>query len=142
MVTRGMAAIASSASRKWAPTERASSGPPNSEMSAPAAKMRSPPVTTTAPGGSRVSSAAASLGQQSLRLQEGAVVRDRGPQLGRALARRRDSAQDRRPPLAHVGVEVEREVEVALQLLHARAVGLVDDEEIGDLEQTRLHGLH
>ena len=31
---------------------RASSGPPNSEMSAPAAKIRSPPVTTTAPGGS------------------------------------------------------------------------------------------
>ena len=37
---------------------RASSGPPNSLMSAPAAKMRSPPVTTTAPGGSAVSASA------------------------------------------------------------------------------------
>ena len=34
--------------------ERASSGPPNSVMSAPAAKIRSPPVTTTAPGRSVV----------------------------------------------------------------------------------------
>ena len=33
-----------------APISAASSGPPNSEISAPAAKMRSPPVTTTAPG--------------------------------------------------------------------------------------------
>ena len=33
-------------------TRRLVGGPPNSEMSAPAAKTRSPPVTTTAPGGS------------------------------------------------------------------------------------------
>src|SRR5438552_2874683 len=38
----------------------ASSGPPNSEMSAPAAKILSPPVTTTAPGGSAVRPRAAS----------------------------------------------------------------------------------
>ena len=38
------------------PIDSASDGPPNSEMSAPAAKIRSPPVTTTAPGGSSVRS--------------------------------------------------------------------------------------
>src|SRR4051812_30050181 len=37
---------------------RPSSGPPNSLMSAPAAKMRSPPVTTTAPGRSAASASA------------------------------------------------------------------------------------
>ena len=38
------------------PTTAASSGPPNSPMSAPAANIRSEPVTTTAPGGSSVRS--------------------------------------------------------------------------------------
>jgi hypothetical protein len=55
-----MAAIASSASWMLAPIEVASVAPPNSEMSAPAAKIRSPPVTTTAPGGSSVRARAAS----------------------------------------------------------------------------------
>src|SRR5215211_2161385 len=49
---RGMAATASSAPWMAAVIGPASSAVPNSEMSAPAAKMRSPPVITTAPGGS------------------------------------------------------------------------------------------
>src|SRR5437764_4932697 len=65
MVARGMAAIASNESRNWPPTVRASSGPPNSLMSAPAAKMRSPPQTTTAPGGSDVSDSAAAASCRS-----------------------------------------------------------------------------
>ena len=43
----------------------ASSWPPNSEMSAPAAKTRSPPVITTAPGRSAASSSAASCSSRS-----------------------------------------------------------------------------
>src|SRR5947209_6264316 len=56
-----MAATASNASRNWPLMRAASSGPPNSEMSAPAAKILSPPVTTTAPGGSAVNPRAASV---------------------------------------------------------------------------------
>src|SRR5438128_161792 len=48
MTGRGIAAIASNASRNDCSIARASSGPPNSEMSAPAANAFSPPVTTTA----------------------------------------------------------------------------------------------
>ena len=58
MTIRGIAAIASSVATKWPPMTAASWGPPNSEMSAPAAKIRSPPVTTTAPGGSACRSSA------------------------------------------------------------------------------------
>ena len=48
MTGRGIAATASSASRKLRATVRASSGPPNSSMSAPAASAFSLPHTTTA----------------------------------------------------------------------------------------------
>src|SRR3954468_9980041 len=56
MTMRGIAAMASSA--PWIATVigPASSAPPNSEMSAPAAKIFSPPVITTAPGGDAPSS--------------------------------------------------------------------------------------
>ena len=57
------------ASRNRPPMLRASSGPANSLMSAPAAKIRSPPVTTTAPG----------------RLSFRAL--DRGPELAQHLRR-------------------------------------------------------
>src|SRR5947209_3910327 len=56
---RGISARARSVSWMATVMPRASSGPPNSLMSAPAAKMRSPPVTTTAPGGSAASASAA-----------------------------------------------------------------------------------
>src|SRR5690606_9770969 len=61
IVARGMSATALRARRKCCPrasaslremTRLGSSGARNSEISAPAAKIRSPPVTTTAPGGS------------------------------------------------------------------------------------------
>src|SRR5581483_11697436 len=60
IVTLGMAAMVSNARRNTAPMRTASSGPPNWAMSAPAAKTRSPPHTTTAPGGSLTSDSAAS----------------------------------------------------------------------------------
>ena len=58
--------MASSAPWKSAVIGPASSAPPNSEMSAPAAKIRSPPVTTTAPGrvGGQLDAASRQLGQQ------------------------------------------------------------------------------
>ena len=61
MVARGMSATALSARRNSCPicsasarvmTSVGASADRNSEISAPAAKIRSPPVTTTAPGGS------------------------------------------------------------------------------------------
>src|SRR3982074_219545 len=58
MVTLGRAASPSRARRNRPPISAALSGPANSSMSAPAAKMRSPPHTTTAPGGSASSSPA------------------------------------------------------------------------------------
>src|ERR1039458_4048823 len=54
MVMRGIAASASNAARNWRPMAIASAGPANSVMSAPAAKILSPPHTTTAPGGSSI----------------------------------------------------------------------------------------
>ena len=60
-----MAATASSAPWKPAVIAPASSAPVNSEMSAPAAKIRSPPVTTTAPGGSALNASAASFSSAS-----------------------------------------------------------------------------
>src|SRR3954447_19916605 len=60
IVARGISATAFNANRNRCPMRSASSGPPNSEMSAPAANTRSPPVTTTAPGGLSVSVRAAS----------------------------------------------------------------------------------
>src|SRR5215471_11992416 len=65
MTKRGNAASVFSAPWIVVPMTRASSGPPNSLMSAPAAKMRSPPVTTTAPGRS---AASASAWARSLRI--------------------------------------------------------------------------
>src|SRR5581483_10632156 len=60
IVTLGMAAMVSNARRNTAPMRTASSGPPNWAMSAPAANTRSPPHTTTAPGGSFTRASAAS----------------------------------------------------------------------------------
>src|SRR5688500_14111544 len=58
IVIRGIAAHVLSVVKNWPPI---SCGSPcwNSVMSAPAAKMRSPPVSTTAPGGSEVNDSAA-----------------------------------------------------------------------------------
>src|SRR4029453_15676255 len=50
------------------------SGPPNSEMSAPAAKIRSPPVTTTAPGGSSVRATATASSCASNPLDKGLTL--------------------------------------------------------------------
>src|SRR5436189_221400 len=104
-------------------------------MSAPAANTRSPPVTTTAPGGSRVRSAAA------VALEVGAVARDGVPEVVGALAGRRDRAHDRWSPPAQVR-HVEHRHKVALGLLDAGTVGLVDHEHVGHLEQPGLVGLY
>ena len=69
-------------------------------------------------------------------------ARDRVPQLVDAVARRRDRADDRRPP--------RRARRRARACLRDRArssaapgpVGLVHDEDVGDLEQPGLRGLH
>src|SRR3954447_20035974 len=69
MTMRGIAAIASSA--PWIATviRPASSAPPNSEMSAPAAKIFSPPVITTAPGGDAPSSTPISWSRRTTPLE-------------------------------------------------------------------------
>ncbi len=64
-------------------------------------------------------------------------VADRRPQLVDALAGRRGGGDHRRPPVAGVG-EVEHALEVAAGVVDARAVGLVDDEDVGDLEEPGL----
>ena len=53
----------------------------------------------------------------------------------------RGGGHHRRPPARRRG-EVEHALEVAAGVVGARAVGLVDDEDVGDLEQARLVGLH
>ena len=60
---------ATAASERWNSPPRClpSSGPPNSEMSAPAAKIFGPPVTTTAPGGMARRSVAISSSSVSTR---------------------------------------------------------------------------
>src|SRR5690606_16524175 len=39
------------------------------------------------------------------------------------------------------GTQVQRHLDLASELLRARAVGLVDDKEVGDLHETGLHRL-
>src|SRR5581483_7889202 len=49
-----------------------------------------------------------------------------------------DGADDRRSPTVGVGAQVEREGNVALELIGERLIGLVDDENVGDFEQPGL----
>ena len=52
------------------------------------------------------------------------------------VARRRHRVHDRRPPVAQLG-EVEHQLEVPPGLAGTGPVGLVDDEQVGDLQQAR-----
>ncbi len=74
-------------------------------------------------------------------VEERAVPLDLGPELGDALALERADADDRRLPVAGRR-QGERVLELGHQLVGARAIGLGDGEDVGDLHQARLDRLH
>ncbi len=73
----------------------------------------------------------------------GAKLRDRRDQLADASAGRRHRLQHRRPPLAG-GVAVQRQVRLnrGHQPVRAFTIGLVDDEDVGNLHDPGLQRLH
>src|SRR5882724_7006943 len=85
---------------------------------------------------------------RALALGNDARALERRDELRRALARRRDGAQEgRRGPRRLAGPgrplgDLEHRREVAQREVGALAVALVDDEDVGDLEQPRLERLH
>ena len=72
-----------------------------------------------------------------------AVGEHRIPEVGHSLTGRGDGRNDRRAPsiVGKIG-QIEHLHEIATRLLDALAVGLVDDEDVGDLHQAGLVGLH
>ena len=69
------------------------------------------------------------------------MARHRRPELRHALGGGGRRVDDLGPPGAGPR-QVEHLLEVAPGLAHARPVGLVDDEDVGDLEEAGLVGLH
>ena len=68
---------------------------------------------------------------------------DRLDQLGHARAGRRLGLQDRRPPLAGaVGLQRQIRLDGRHQAVGAFAIGLVHDEDVGDLHDAGLERLH
>ncbi len=71
------------------------------------------------------------------------MLADRGPELVDALARLGHGGDDGRQPGVVIQVrQLQHRAQVVAGLGHARPVGLVDDEDVGDLQQAGLVGLH
>src|SRR3984957_4049405 len=79
--------------------------------------------------------------EQAVVEEVGPVPGDLAPQFRHALAGRGNGVDHRGAPGAERG-EVEHLFEVAPRFSSARAIGLVDDEEVGNLQEAGLVGLH
>ena len=78
--------------------------------------------------------------EPAVALQEGAVVEDGLPQRLGAFALERLGLDDRHAPLA-VAVEREHRADLGSHRPRGRVVGLVDDDDVGDLHDARLERL-
>ena len=70
-----------------------------------------------------------------------AVFLDGVNQLRDPIAAIRDDLADRRPPVAHVIVQIQHHVDLTDELIRAVKIGLVDGEHVADLKDARLDRL-